>query len=89
MKPAIGIRIAAESLALFSGLPGVLQIGLQAFAVVVGVDELIARVVWWVNVDHLHLANIRLLQELQRLQVVPFDDQVFRGIEVDAFLRRR
>ena len=45
MKPAIGIRIAAEPLTLFSGLPGVFQIGLQAFAVVVWVDEVIARVV--------------------------------------------
>ncbi len=87
MKPAVGVGVGAEPAPLGIHLTGVLQIGLKALRVVVGIDEVVAGVVWGVDVNHLHLAQIRLLQQLQHLQVVAFDDQIFGGIEIDALLR--
>ena len=46
-----------------------------------------AGVVGRVDVDHLHLAQVRFLQELQHLQVVTFDVEVLRGVPVLALLR--
>ena len=48
------------------------------------VDEVMASVIGRVDVDHLHLAQIGLLKELQHLQVVALDVQVFGGVPVLA-----
>ena len=87
VEAAVGLGVGAELLALGVHLPGVFQVGLQALGVVVGVDEVVAGVVGRVDVDHLDLAQVRLLQELQHFQVVALDDQVLGGVEVDALLR--
>ena len=57
--------------------------------VIVRVNEFVAGIVRRVDVNHLHLAQVRLLEQLQYLQVVAFDNQVLRGIEVHAFFRAR
>jgi hypothetical protein len=61
----------------------------RRLAVVVGVDEVLAGVVGRVDVDHLDLAQVGLLQQLENLQVVAFDDEVPGGVEVDALLAAR
>ena len=37
------------------------------------------------DVDHFDFAKISFLQELQRIEIVPFDEQILRDIKVDAF----
>ena len=84
MEATISICVRAKLPAFSVHLPGVGQIGLQRLSVVVRVDEVVAGVVGRVDVDHLDLAQIRLLQQLQYFQIVALDDEIFRGIEVDT-----
>ena len=86
VEAAICFGIRAELLPLGVHLPRVLQVGLQAFGVVVGVDKIIAGIIRGINVDHLDLAEIRLLQELQHFQVVAFDDEILSCVKINAFL---
>jgi hypothetical protein len=46
MEAAIGFGIRPEVRAFRINLPGVLQIRLECFCVVVRVNEIVARVVW-------------------------------------------
>ena len=86
MKPPIRLRVGAKLFPLCIHLARVFEVGLQALGVVVGVDEVVAGVVRQVDVDHLDLAQVGLLQELEHLQVVALDDEIFRGVEIDAIL---
>src|SRR5713101_5826547 len=49
MEAAAGFRVGAELPALSVDLAGVLEIGLQRFAVIVRVNEIVPGVVWWVD----------------------------------------
>ena len=51
------------------------------------VDKVVAGVVGRVDIDHLHLAQIAFLQQLQHLQVVALDVQVLGGVPVFALFR--
>ena len=54
---------------------------------IVSINKVISGVVGWVNVDHLDLAQIALLQELEDFQIVALDVEVFGSIPVFAFFR--
>jgi hypothetical protein len=62
---------------------------LETLTKVVRVDEIVTGVVGRVDVDHFDLAEVGLLEELEHLQVVAFDDQVLGGVEVDALVAVR
>ena len=53
---------------------------------IVGIDKIVAGIVGRVDVDHLHLAVISRLQQLQDLQVVTLDVKVLGGVPIYAFL---
>jgi hypothetical protein len=89
VEAAVGVGVGAEAMAFSVDLPGVLEVGLQALSVVVGVDEVVAGVVGRVDIDHLDLAQVRLLQQLEDLEVVALDDEVLGGVEGDALLGGR
>lgn len=82
MESSICCGIGSQPIAFFIHLIRSPQIFACVFGKVVLVDEVIARVIRWIDVDHLDLAQIRLLQQLQRIQVVAFDEQVLRRIEI-------
>ena len=83
---ARGLRVGRDLPTLAVYLTGVFEIRLQALAVVVGIDEIIAGVVRRVDVDHLDLAVVALLHEFQDFEIVALDDQVLRGVPIDAAL---
>ncbi len=83
MDTAVGLGGGADAEAARVGLARVAQVVVQALAEVVGVDEVVASVVGRVNVDHLDFAVVALLQQLEHLQVVAFDEQVLASVEVD------
>ena len=56
---------------------------------VVVVDEVVAGVVGRVDVDQLDLAEVRLLEQLERVEVVALDEEVLRRVEVDRLLADR
>ena len=63
-----------------------LQVVLDIVLEVVRVHEVIAGVVRRVDVDQLDLVGVALLQKLQHLQVVAFDQRMLCGVPVHAFL---
>ena len=56
---------------------------------IIRVNEVMPGVVRRVNVDHLHPPHVRLLQDLQRLQVIPLNVEIARLSEIHALLNAR
>ena len=48
------------------------------------VHEVMAGVVGRINIDHLHLAVVAALQELQHFKVIALDIKVLSGAPIDA-----
>ena len=86
VEASVGFGICAEFSSACIHLPRVGEVGIQALGVVIRVDELIAGIVGWVDVDHLHLAQVAFLQKLERFEIVALDDEVFSGVEVHRLL---
>ena len=51
------------------------------------VDKIVAGIVGRVDVDHLYLAVISRLQQLQNLQIVTLDVEILGSVPIHAFLR--
>ncbi len=49
---------------------------------IIGIDEVVARVIRRVDINHLHLAEIAFLQELEHFQIVALDVEVFGTVPV-------
>ena len=52
---------------------------------IIGIDEVVARVIRRVDINHLHLAEIAFLQELEHFQIVALDVEVFGAVPIFAF----
>lgn len=48
------------------------------------VDEVMARIVWRVDVNHFHFAEVGLLEELQYVEIVAFNVKILRVVPVFA-----
>ena len=68
---------------------GVLQVGVEAFAVVVGIDEFLAGVIGRVDVNHLDLAVVAFLQQLEHFEVIAFNKQIFGAVEIHRLVAAR
>ena len=85
MKATAGVGVAAYlRSALY--LPRQLQVVFDTVLEIIWVHEILARVIWRINVDSLHLSCVTFLQELQHFQVVSFDHQILRSVPVQAIL---
>ena len=80
MIAAHGFRVG------LSGLLGDFLVPGHGIGKIIGIDKIVASIVGWVNIDHLHLAVISRLQQLQNLQVVTLDVKVLGGVPIYAFL---
>ena len=76
MKTTIALRICHHAVPFFVILTAVAHIILGALCKIILVDKVIARIVWRINVDHLDLAQIGFLQELQHFQIIALDVEV-------------
>lgn len=86
MKAPVGLGVGHQTRAVRVLLLGALEIALAVVAEVVVVDEVTPGVVRRVDIDQLHLVQVGLLEQLQRVQVVALDEEVAGGVEVDALL---
>ncbi|MFA4915156.1 MAG: hypothetical protein WC560_00615 [Syntrophales bacterium] len=86
MESTVRFRVRGVFPSLVVNLSGVAEIGVQTFAVIIRIDEIVACVVGGIDVDHLDLAEIGLLKELQDLQVVALDEEIFRRVEIYGFI---
>ena len=87
MKPWIGRRIFRKSLIpfLIKQPHPLRELFLRHIKTIV-IDEIIPRIIRRIDIDHLHLPQVRLLQELQCLQIIPFDIEILRLLPVLALL---
>lgn len=68
---AVGFGVGATCLA------GLLLVVIQRIAEGIFVDEIVAGVVWRIDVNHPDLAVVRTLKKLQYFEIVAFDVEVF------------
>ena len=86
MEAAVALGVGHKAVALLVLLPAVVNIVAGGLGEVVVIHEVVARVVGRVNVNHLHLAEVVLAQQLQHFEVVALNVEVLRVVEVHAFL---
>ena len=88
MQAAIILVVAACLVAGFACLlPGAAAVHMVAFSEFVLVDEVVTGVVRRIDIDHFHFAGVIRLQQFQRFQIVAFDKEVVRVLEIHAFRR--
>ncbi len=49
------------------------------------IHKIIARIIWRVNVNHLDLAHIRVLEQFQNFEVITLDIQILCILPVHTF----
>ena len=76
METTIALRICHHAIAFFIVLAAVAHVILGALCKIILIDKIIACIIGRVNVDHLDLAQIGLLQELQHFQIIALDVEV-------------
>lgn len=89
METTIRIRVLHKAVAKFIHIARLLIIFLSTLFEVIVINEVIARVVRRIDINHLHLAQIRLLQQLQSVKVVALDVNVLRVLPIHTPLRHR
>ena len=83
------IATAHESVALLIHVASSLVIFTLALLEVIVIHEVVARVVRRVDVNHLHLAEVRLLEEFEGFEVIALDIDVLGIVPIHTILRHR
>ena len=81
MKATIAFGILNQLVSFFIKLTAISEVFFGILREIVLVNKVIACVIRRIDIDHLHFAEIGLLQQLQRLQIIALDIDIFR---VDA-----
>lgn len=89
MKTPIAFTVSYQSPAGFISLIASDKKFWCALRIIVPIDEVTASVVRGVNVNQLYFSEIALLNKLQRVKVITFDEQVPCSVKIDTFLTRR
>ena len=76
MKATIAFGVGHHAVAFFVILAAVSHVILGALCKIILIDKVIACIIGRVNVDHLDLAQIGFLQELQNFQVIALNIKV-------------
>ena len=76
MKAAIAFGVCHHTVAFFIILTAIIHIFRRTLGKIVLIDKIIACVIGRINVDHLDLAQIGFLQELQHFQIIALDVEV-------------
>ena len=89
MVTTIRIRILDKAITLFIHISSKqIFLRLRTGKVIV-IHEVIPRVIRRVDINHLHLTEIRLLQQFQHFEVVALDIEVLRSVPIHAILLDR
>ena len=86
MEATIAFSISNELVSFFIILPTIVNILLLILVEIVVIHKVVARVVRWVDVNHLHFAQIVLTKEFQHLKIVTLNIQVLGIVEINALL---
>lgn len=77
MESSIAFTILHHTIALFIDLSTIICIFGSTLREVIFIDEVIACIIGWIDVNHLDLAEIRLPQKLQGIEIVALDVDIF------------
>src|SRR5208282_885636 len=83
MEPARCFRVRTEFAAFPVHLAGKFEVILK----VVGINEVLARVVRRIDIYQLDLAGVTLLQQLEHFEIVALDHEILSRVPIDALLR--
>ena len=82
MEPTVALGVGDQT-ATFLVVVAALGVVLASrLGEVVVVNEVMARIVRWVDVDELHLAGVGFLQDLERVKVVTLDVEVLCRVPI-------
>ena len=84
MKPPIAVCVLKQMILVLIVHPHLFIFFTLRAHKIIGIDKIIPRIVRRVDVNHLHLAEIALLQNFQRSQIVALNIQVLGGVPVAA-----
>ena len=85
MKASVGVGILEQAVFVLVVHSHLLVFFFLRAHEIIGIDEVVAGVVRRVDIDHLDLTEIALLQELEDFQIVALDVEVFSGVPILAF----
>lgn len=77
MESSIAFTILHHTISFFVGLPTITCIFGSTLREVIFIDEVVACIIGWIDVNHLDLAKIRLPQEFQCIEIVALDVDIF------------
>ena len=67
VKPSVSLCICNQTVAAFIFLKRPREKFIGTFSKIIIINKIIASVVGWINIDHLDLTEISLLQQLERV----------------------
>ena len=76
MKAAIAFSVLYHTITFFIVLAAIFHVISCVLLKIISIDKIFARIVRRINVDHLDLAQIGFLQELQHFQIIALDVEV-------------
>ena len=56
---------------------------------VIMIHKVVTCIIWWVDVYHLHLAHIGVLEQFEHFEVVALDIKILGGVPVHTLFRTR
>lgn len=86
MESTIRISVLSQLISIFIHIASSLSLVVGTTRKIIIIDKVIASVIWRVDIYHLHLTIIGLLQELQHFEVVTLYVEVLRGVPVHGIL---
>ena len=89
MVTTIGVRILNKAITQFIHISSKQVFFSLRTGKVIVIHEVIPSIIWRINIYHLHLTEIRLLQQFQHFEVVALDIEVLRIVPIHAILLDR
>ena len=89
MKPSIRPVIDLHPVPVLVHHAAVFFVFRERLLKIIIVDEIVPRIIRRIDINHLDLPKITLLQQLQRLKIIPLNIQILRRVPVLAFLYAR
>lgn len=89
MVTTIGVRILEKAITQFIHISSKQVFLRLRTSKIIMIHEVITRIIRRINIYHLHLTEIRLLEQFQHFEVVALDIEVLRSVPIHAILLDR
>ena len=89
MKTSIAFCISYKTITFTIQLTAIFNILLCALLKIIIINKILTCIIRRIDINHLHLAQVCFLQQLQHVQIIAFNIKVFRIVKVHAFFSAR